>query len=180
MGSQDSLTVTGSRAVATGPETTLAVVIPAFNEEGAVRSTVTEVSRVLVAAGISHEIVVVNDGSTDNTRAEATASGARVIHFAENVGYGHALKAGIAATNSTFVAILDADGTYPPEVLPQMLDLALASDMVVGDRGAAMSNVPLLRRPAKWIWLSRTWAFTAPVKGSRPPGLCAVTHSRTG
>ena len=140
-----------AKPVTVGQWSTLAVVIPAYNEEGAVRSTVTEVRRVLTDAGISHEIVVVNDGSTDKTRAEAEARGARVIHFAENVGYGHALKAGIAATDSDLVAILDADGTYPPEVLPEMLDLAEVSDMVVGDRGAAMSNVPLLRRPAKWM-----------------------------
>jgi glycosyltransferase involved in cell wall biosynthesis len=148
---RQGVTVASSRKAASDAERVLTVVIPAYNEEGAVRSTVTQVRAVLTKAGIPHEIAVVNDGSTDNTRAEAVASGARVIHFAENVGYGHALKAGIAATKSEFVAILDADGTYPPDVLPEMLDLALASDMVVGDRGAAMSNVPIVRRPAKWM-----------------------------
>jgi glycosyltransferase involved in cell wall biosynthesis len=130
---------------------TLAVIIPAFNEEGAVRATVIDVRRVLTEAGVTHEIVVVNDGSVDNTRAEAQASGARVIHFAENVGYGHALKAGIAATTSDLVAILDADGTYPAETLPEMIAMSDYSDMVVGDRGAAMANVPIIRRPAKWV-----------------------------
>jgi hypothetical protein len=47
--------------------------------------------------------------------------------------------------------ILDADGTYPPEVLPQLLDLARTADMAVGDRSQAMANVPWVRRPAKWI-----------------------------
>lgn len=130
---------------------TLAVVIPAFNEEGAVRSTVEEVRRVLTENGVPHEIVVVNDGSTDRTREEAVASGARVIHFPDNIGYGHALKAGIAATQSDLVAILDADGTYPADQLPAMLEMARVSDMVVGDRGAAMTNVPLIRRPAKFM-----------------------------
>jgi len=130
---------------------TLAVIIPAYNEQGAVRHTVSEVRRVLTQAGVAHEIVVVNDGSSDDTRAEAQASGARVIHFADNVGYGHALKAGIAATSSDLVAILDADGTYPADALPEMIAMAAFADMVVGDRGAAMSNVPLVRRPAKWM-----------------------------
>ena len=129
----------------------LAVVIPAFNEEGAVRATVEDVRAVLDATDISYEIVVVDDGSKDNTRGEAEAIGVRVIHFSENVGYGHALKAGIAATRSELVAILDADGTYPAEVLPEMVQYAGYSDMVVGDRGAQMSNVPLVRRPAKWM-----------------------------
>ncbi len=129
----------------------LAVVIPAYNEEGAVRATVEEVRRVLDASPIPYEIVVVNDGSKDRTREEAMASGARVIHFAENVGYGHALKAGINATRSDLVAILDADGTYPAEYLIEMVALAGVADMVVGDRGAAMANVPFIRKPAKFL-----------------------------
>ena len=129
----------------------LAVVIPAYNEEGAVRATVLEVRKVLETLGIRYEICVVNDGSKDNTRAEAEASGARVIHFEGNVGYGHALKAGIRATQSDLVAILDADGTYPAEYLPEMIRMVAYSDMAVGDRGAAMANVPFIRRPAKWV-----------------------------
>jgi peptide/nickel transport system ATP-binding protein len=130
---------------------TVAVVIPAYNEQGAVRATVEDVRRALEGAGVSHEIIVVNDGSGDNTVAEAQASGARVVSFTDNVGYGHALKAGIGASDSDLVAILDADGTYPPEALPAMIQMAAFSDMVVGDRGPSMKNVPLVRRPAKWI-----------------------------
>lgn len=129
----------------------LAVVIPCYNEEGAVYQTVMQVEAVLNAAGITHEIVVVNDGSTDNTLAEARRSSARVITYSENVGYGFALKTGIAGTRSEFVAIIDADGTYPPENLPSMLSLCTGADMVVGDRGAAMEGVPFIRRPAKWV-----------------------------
>ena len=139
---------------ADGPS--VAVIMPAYNEEGAVRENVGEVRRVMEATGLPYEIVVVNDGSKDNTLAEAQASGARVIHFSENVGYGHALKAGIAATRSDLVAILDADGTYPASALPEMIAMARYADMVVGDRGAHMDNVPLLRRPAKKMltWLA--------------------------
>jgi len=129
----------------------IAVVIPAYNEQGAVRATVDEVRRVLATAAIAHDITVVNDGSTDDTLAEARASGARVLNFPDNVGYGHALKAGIAATDSELVAILDADGTYPPAALPAMIRMAEGADMVVGDRGAGMNNVPWVRRPAKWV-----------------------------
>lgn len=133
------------------PRPRLAVVIPAFNEEGAVRQTVAELERVLTDHGVDHEIVVVNDGSSDGTLEAARASGARVIHFDDNIGYGHALKAGIAATDSDLVAIIDADGTYPADALPAMLEMAAFTPMVVGDRGAAMTNVPLIRRPAKWM-----------------------------
>ena len=129
----------------------IAVIIPAYNEQDAVRGTVEQVRRALDGAAVSHEIVVVNDGSSDDTMAEARAGGARVIDFRRNNGYGHALKAGIAASAAELIAILDADGTYPPEALPAMVRLAASSDMVVGDRGRSMTNVPIIRRPAKWL-----------------------------
>ncbi len=134
-----------------GARLKLSVVVPAYNEEGAVRSGVEHVLKVLAENNIDGEVVVVDDGSTDNTLAEAQASGARVIHYPDNVGYGHALKTGIASSDSEYVAIIDADGTYPAEALPRMLELAAGSDMVVGNRGSAMMNVPFVRRPAKWM-----------------------------
>ena len=130
---------------------TLSVVIPAFNEEGAVREGIEKVLKVLKDNNIAGEVVIVDDGSTDNTLAEARATGARIIHYPDNVGYGYALKTGIAASTSDFVAIIDADGTYPAECLPEMLELCATSDMVVGNRGAAMMNVPFVRRPAKFM-----------------------------
>ena len=129
----------------------LCVVIPAYNEEGAVVDTVEAVRQALDPLGIRYEIIAVNDGSTDNTLSEAHRSGARVIDQGANIGYGAALKAGIINSSSTYVAILDADGTYPPSALPRMLEIARYADMVVGDRGQAMNNVPLVRRPAKWV-----------------------------
>ena len=129
----------------------LSVVIPAYNEEGAIVDTILRVQSVLTEAGISHDVIVVNDGSTDGTLARAKETTVRIVDQPENAGYGAALKRGIAAGNSEYVAILDADGTYPAERLPDMLNLAGDADMVVGDRGAAMKNVPLVRRPAKFI-----------------------------
>jgi glycosyltransferase involved in cell wall biosynthesis len=69
----------------------------------------------------------------------------------QNGGYGRALKAGIAVGRGELVAIIDADGTYPAEKLPEMVELARYNDMVVGDRGISMKGVPLVRRPAKWV-----------------------------
>jgi glycosyltransferase involved in cell wall biosynthesis len=138
--------------VVAAPETLgLDVIIPAYNEEHAVFSTIERVRAVLANIPVRSDVVLVDDGSTDATRAVAEQAGARVISAPLNNGYGWALKRGIAETSSEYIAILDADGTYPPEKLAQMLELAKAADMVVGDRSAAMGNVPLVRRPAKWI-----------------------------
>lgn len=129
----------------------VSVVIPAYNEHAAIADTVRDVRTVLGAAGISCEIIVVNDGSSDDTLAAARATGAIVVNFPHNGGYGRALKAGIAVSTAPLVAILDADGTYPASYLPEMIGMAAYNDMVVGDRGAAMKGVPLVRRPAKWL-----------------------------
>lgn len=141
----------GRQALAAARRPSVAVIIPAYNEQHAVRATVENVRRALDGAQVTHEIIVVDDGSRDNTMAEARQSGARVLSFADNRGYGRALKAGIAASDSELVAILDADGTYPPDALPAMVHMAGFSDMVVGDRGPGMKNVPWVRRPAKWV-----------------------------
>ncbi len=138
----------------------VSVVIPAHNEELAAGPTVERVRSVLGNLPLSFEIIVVDDGSTDGTSAAAESAGARVIVSPVNRGYGWALKRGIAAGNSHYVAILDADGTYPPDALPQLLELARSAEMVVGDRSAAMNNVPWIRRPAKWV-LSKLANFLA-------------------
>jgi glycosyltransferase involved in cell wall biosynthesis len=129
----------------------LAIVVPAYNEAKAIGATIAALKAMLARTGINGEIIVVDDGSKDGTGDAAEAAGVRVIRQEENSGYGYALKTGIAATQSRFVAIIDADGTYPVDKIADMLELCRNADMVVGDRGAAMKNVPLIRRPPKWI-----------------------------
>lgn len=129
----------------------LSVVIPAYNEENAVRETVAEVIETLTQAGIEHEVIVVDDGSSDQTRARAMETEAKVLYNQQNSGYGATLKRGVRNAKHEYIAILDADGTYPAHYLPDMLAMCRDQDMVVGDRGAAMKNVPLIRKPAKWV-----------------------------
>jgi len=146
-----------------GPDLTglsLSVVIPAYNEEGALRPTVEDVRAALEPTGIPYEIIVVDDGSTDGTRAEAEASGATVDWNDVNSGYGATLKRGVKRAQYEYIAILDADGTYPARYLPEMLAMCRTEDMIVGNRGAAMKNVPLIRRPAKFV-LNKLASFLA-------------------
>lgn len=138
----------------------LSVIIPAYNEENAVRGTVEDVRGQLEPLGIPFEIIVVDDCSEDGTRAEAKASGATVTYNDVNSGYGASLKRGVRMAQYDYIAILDADSTYPARYLPEMLALCRDQDMVVGDRGAAMKNVPLIRRPAKWM-LNKLASFLA-------------------
>lgn len=139
---------------------TLSVVIPAYNEEGSVLATVLDVRAVMDKTGIPYEIIVIDDGSEDSTRKQAEASGAMVLVNQVNTGYGASLKRGVRQAKYDFVAIMDADGTYPARYLPEFLGLCRDQDMIVGDRGAAMKNVPLIRRPAKFI-LNKLASFLA-------------------
>jgi len=112
----------------------VSVVIPALDEGRSIRAVLAEVARVLSGAGIGHELLVVDDGSADDTAEAARAAGATVISHPENQGYGRSLKTGIAHARYDLIAITDADGTYPPECLPGLIRLADRYHMVVGQR----------------------------------------------
>lgn len=137
--------------VEVGQRVDLAVVIPAFNEHNGIGNTIAQIKEAMAGEPYTVEIVVVDDGSADGTAEEAAAAGARVVRHPANRGYGAALKTGIAATDSEFVVIIDADGTYPAEVVPDLMARAAEVDMVVGARAATNANIPLVRKPAKWF-----------------------------
>jgi glycosyltransferase involved in cell wall biosynthesis len=127
----------------------VAIIIPAFNETATVGPTVERSRAAMAATPWTHDIIVVDDGSTDPTAEEAARHGARVIRLPENRGYGAALKAGILTSRSEYVLIVDADGTYPPEVMPALLSAADGVDMVVGARAHGDRSVARRRRMAK-------------------------------
>ncbi len=129
----------------------LTIVIPAFNEEGGIASTIGAVRRALESSGWDYEIVVVDDGSTDGTARLAEEHGAKMVRLGTNHGYGAALKCGIERAQYNWVAIIDADGTYPASELPRMLERAPSNDMVVGARVGSEVHDPVSRRPAKWF-----------------------------
>ena len=138
-------------APATSAAVHLSVVIPAYNEELAIVETVAAVDQALSDLSTTYEIIVVDDGSTDRTAERAESTNARVVRCGENGGYGSALKRGIAEGQSELIAIIDADGTYPASDLITMVKTAEHADMVVGARNSNMTNVPFIRRPAKFM-----------------------------
>jgi glycosyltransferase involved in cell wall biosynthesis len=129
----------------------VAILIPAYNEVGGVGGTVTRLRQTMETIPGTFEILVVDDGSTDGTAAEAEAHGARVLRLPENRGYGAALKVGIAESHSEYVAIIDADGTYPADALPRLLELMETADMAVGARAMNDKSIKMARRPAKLL-----------------------------
>lgn len=135
----------------------VSIVIPAFDEAGSVGETVRAVRAAFAPTPHAHEVIVVNDGSRDETARSAAAAGARVVHHPENVGYGHAVQSGVRHARYGLIAIIDADGTYPAPALPGMVEEVdrRGLDMLVGARrGAQYSGGPgkrLARRLFKFL-----------------------------
>ncbi len=146
----------GWAAEARGPAG-LSVVIPAFNEAGAIRAVVEETRRTLKDLGVEHEVIVVDDGSEDGTAAGAAAAGARVLAHPANAGYGAAILTGVSQARFDLIAILDADGSYPPEELAKLLPHASQFDMVIGQRTGQAYRGGLFKRRGRWAfgWLAR-------------------------
>ena len=120
---------------------TVSIVIPAFNEGASIGAVVSE----LLAAASWHEVIVVDDGSSDDTGANATAAGARVIRHPYNKGNGAAVKTGIRCATGRFVLIVDADGQHRPSDAARLVAQLDAYDLVVGARRNA-SQATLARR----------------------------------
>lgn len=126
----------------------LSVVIPAYNEEQAIISVVERIK----ALSLQAEIIVVDDGSLDRTALRAESAGATVLRHPVNTGVGSALKTGIAAAQSDTIATADADGTYPVEMLPLLLQkLEEGASMVIGERKGPTYQGSFVKKIARFL-----------------------------
>lgn len=126
----------------------VSVVIPCLNEEQNIDRCVRAAQDALIAAGLSGEVIVVDNASEDRSAALAAAAGATVVSEPRR-GYGSAYLAGLAAARGDYIVMADADLTYDFADIPRFVEkLAGGADLVMGDR---MDNI----EPGAMPWLHR-------------------------
>jgi len=111
-------------------ETTVSIIIPAYNE-GEIIADIVKQIRTLYS---DFEVIVINDGSADNTATEAKKAGATVYSHPYNIGNGAAIKSGIRVASGDILVFLDGDGQHHPEDIEKLIQNFPEYDMVVGAR----------------------------------------------
>ena len=124
----------------------VSVIIPALNEASAIGSVVRSLRERLPDI----ELIVVNDGSTDNTKELAVSEGAKVIDHEYNQGYGASLRSGMEAATREYILFCDGDGQHSAQDVELLINEMDDHDMVVGARGYD-SDAPLSRQPGKFL-----------------------------
>lgn len=121
-------------------EIDVSVVVPAYNEEEHIETTVREINEYLLGLGLAYEIIIVNDGSRDSTleKAEKLAdelAGVRLIRYSQNQGKGYAVRTGMLQASGSRILFTDADHATPIQELPAFIStLDAGFSVAVGSR----------------------------------------------
>jgi glycosyltransferase involved in cell wall biosynthesis len=129
----------------------VSVILPAYNEEQSIGNTIEKIRELYP----DFEILVIDDGSTDNTRQKAIDAGATVMRHPHNIGNGAAIKTGLRYASGDWIVMMDADGQHKPADIGKLLQYKDKYDMVVGARSKG-SNTSFHRDIANIIynWLA--------------------------
>lgn len=144
------------------------IIVPCYNEEGAIRETVEVITRT-VDGDADYELIIVNDGSSDRSGEilnELKNEFARlvVVNHTVNSGYGASLKTGVRHSHSDLIVITDADGTYPNERIPEFVEKCREADMVIGARIGDDVTYPLRRKlPKAFLKAYASWMVGQPI-----------------
>ena len=128
---------------------TTTVVIPAHNEEEGIAVVLREL---LAVIDDSYEVLVLDDGSNDRTREAASSFACRVVSHEMRRGKGEAMKTAIRVAKGRNIVFVDADGSYPATVIPEIGRALEEYDLVVASRMAGNENVPAFNRIGNWVF----------------------------
>jgi len=129
-------------------EEKICIIMPAYNEADAIGEVLDKL--IPMANEHSWEVIVIDDGSSDDTGKIAEERGAKVLTHSQNRGYGASLSSGVRATDADIVVFIDSDGQQDQNDIPRLLEHIDQCDMVVGARTKG-SHIDLHRRPGKKI-----------------------------
>lgn len=129
----------------------ISIILPAYNEGSIIGEVIHNIQKVLKDYGKRLEILVVDDGSTDETAILAEQAGALVLKHPYNIGNGAAVKTGIRQARGSTIVMLDADGQHDPEDISRLLEQIGVYDMVVGAR-VRSSESAWHRDLANWVY----------------------------
>ncbi|MBN2099414.1 MAG: glycosyltransferase family 2 protein [Dehalococcoidia bacterium] len=139
--------LTPSEVVVKRPDTksgfVATVVIPAYNEE---KGLPVVLQRLFACVDGQCEVLVVDDGSSDATPQVASRFRCGVVRHSQNRGKGEAMLTGARHARGKNVIFIDADGTYPPEAIPQMVQILECCEAVYCARSTGRHNIPLMNR----------------------------------
>lgn len=153
------------------------VVIPAFNEAGGIADTI----QGLKTQGFA-EILVVDDGSTDDTAPRAEASGARVVRHPYNKGNGAAVKTGIREARTPVILLMDADTQHDPKEATKLVEPVGSFDMVIGARSLGEQSLvraagnAVFRSLASWLTGRPIPDLTCGYRAAKRQSLLEVLH----
>jgi len=137
----------------------ISVFFPCFNEQDNVKKVTNQALEVLEKIGADYEVIIVNDGSSDDTgriadEIAAQNSHVKVVHHSTNLGYGAGLQSGFKASGKDYVFYTDGDGQFDINEMPQFLPLLKEYDIVSCYRLNRQDN--LIRKINGWAWTKLT------------------------
>jgi len=134
----------------------ISVIVPVYNEGEAVKEVINELQKQIKGVDIEYEIIVVDDGSNDNTKEvlkSLNKENIKIITHPENMGYGEAILTGIKNAKYEYVATIDADGSYLAEDMINLISEIERYDLVIGARKGKEFWGSMLKHPARLLFL---------------------------
>ena len=139
------------------------MVIPAYNEEKSIGQVIEQTTQVLDSLQVPYEIIVVDDGSIDNTSRVASTYKTTVISYPQNRGKGYALRQGFKQAQGEIIVTIDSDGTHKPKEIPDLVTpLYNGTDIVAGSRflGRTSDSTTQLNRIGNYFFNTTINALT--------------------